>query len=43
MSEPVTVEGDNIVECKESEKEEDSATEDLKSLCPREPDHEEMK
>ena len=43
MSEPVTVEGDNIMERKESEEEEDSATEDLKSPCPREPDHKKVK
>ena len=43
MSEPVTVEGDNIMECEESEEEEDSAMEDLKSPCPIEPYHEEVK
>ena len=43
MSEPVTVEGDNIVECEESEEEEDNATKDPKSLYPIDPDHKEMK
>ena len=43
MSGAVAADGNNIVECKESKEEEDSATEDLKSLCPREPDHEEVK
>ena len=43
MSESVTVEGDNIVERKESEEEEDSSIEDLQRLCLREPDHEEVK
>ena len=37
------MEGDNIVEREESKEKEERATEDLKSQCPREPDHEEVK